>query len=105
MQGLGTERATEEQPRRAPNRRERRRAKQILAWLLNHQEPEPETAEQKAAREAEERQEWLIEFWNGIPISERRRFCEIGGIFEPKPDAQIEPMPLEVIKKSNRIYQ
>lgn len=105
MQDTGTERQAEDEGRRGPNRRERRRAKQVLAWLLKTQAEE--TPEQRIQREKEEREDFIADFWNGIPASERLRLCMVGGAFGPRESKPtIEPMPLEVIKaRIPRIYE
>lgn len=108
MQGVSPEREAEDLGGRPPNRRERRRAKQVLAWLLKTQPPEiPETPEQQAQRQREEREDAIADFWNSIPASERLRLCMIGGAFGPKPPKPtIEPMPTEVISsRLPRIYE
>ena len=62
-------------------------------------EPE-ETPEQKAEREAreaaEDREDFLAEFWNALPADERIRMCEPGGIIHAAIKAAKSPaLPLE----------
>lgn len=85
------------EPRRAKAKGTRRKRRKWLRWLK--MEPE-ETPEQKAEREAREaieaREDFLAEFWNSLPASERIRMCEVGGIIHAAIKADKSPtLPLE----------
>ncbi len=76
--------------------------KRILAWW------KLETAEEKAIREAKEakeaREDFVAEFWNGLPDSERIRLMSEGGcIYEGIMRLRRPTLPKEHVRRSTML--
>lgn len=75
--------------------------KRFLRWLKVEPEETPEQIAEREAREAaEDREDFLAEFWNGLPASERVRLCFKGGaIYDEIYKYNFQALPTEVIAK------
>jgi hypothetical protein len=105
MQGVG-QRLQTANPRRPKAKNSAANAgakvrKRVLRWFTLEPEETPAQIAERLDREAiEDREDFLIEFWNGLPASERIRLCTRGGAIHNEIHRyNFQALPTEVIAK------